>query len=69
MIIHDQGKAHLPGCAHLSVSAIQAPKFGWVLDPAPGAWRRLSVANPLQPTKGNVSLAGVSRCETCDATQ
>ncbi|GGU86507.1 hypothetical protein GCM10010211_60730 [Streptomyces albospinus] len=69
IIIHYEGKAHLPGCTHLSESAIRAPKFGWVTDPAAGAWRRLSASAPLRPTQGNISLAGVSRCETCDATQ
>ncbi|GAA2621549.1 hypothetical protein Stube_04790 [Streptomyces tubercidicus] len=69
IIVHDSGKAHLPGCAHLSDSRIQAPKFGWVTASASGTWRRLSESNPLKVTEGNTELAGISRCRTCDATQ
>lgn len=67
IIVSPAGNAHLPGCGHLEDSEIAAPKFGWVQDPVPGAWGRISEGNPLQATKGNADRVAVRRCESCDA--
>lgn len=69
IIIHASGKAHLPGCTHIIPGDIRPPRYGWVLAPSPGAWRRLSPSSPLRGTGGNTERVAVSRCETCDATQ
>ncbi|MFD7700327.1 hypothetical protein [Streptomyces caelestis] len=69
IIIHASGKAHLPGCTHIVPADIRPPRYGWVLAPSPGAWRRLAPSSPLRATQGNTERAAVSRCESCDATQ
>ncbi|MFF7456405.1 hypothetical protein [Kitasatospora sp. NPDC008115] len=69
IIVHESGKAHLPGCTHIVPADVRPPVYGWVLDPAPGAWRRLSGSGPLRATGGNTRRAAVSRCQTCDATR
>ncbi|MFB9348590.1 hypothetical protein ACFFUA_14150 [Streptomyces heliomycini] len=69
IIIHASGKAHLPGCTHIVPADIRPPRYGWVLTPSPGAWRRLAPSSPLRATEGNTERAAVSRCESCDATQ
>ncbi len=69
IIIHASGKAHLPGCGHIVPADIRPPLYGWVLDPSPGAWRRLAPSSPLGATRGNTARVAVSRCMTCDATQ
>ncbi|MCX4448272.1 hypothetical protein [Streptomyces sp. NBC_01789] len=69
IIIHASGKAHLPGCMHIAPDDIRPPRYGWVLTPSPGSWRRLAASSPLRATKGNTERAAVSRCESCDATQ
>ncbi|MFF2348496.1 hypothetical protein ACFVVL_01825 [Kitasatospora sp. NPDC058115] len=69
IIVHESGKAHLPGCTHIVPADVEPPVYGWVLDPVPGAWRRLSESSPLRATGGNTGRVAVSRCRTCDATQ
>ncbi|MFF2660300.1 hypothetical protein ACFVUH_23460 [Kitasatospora sp. NPDC058032] len=69
IIIHTSRKAHLPGCPHIVPADVQPPVYGWVLDPAPGAWRRLSDSGPLHATAGNLKRSAVSRCQDCDAGQ
>ncbi|MFJ4826088.1 hypothetical protein ACIP5L_22740 [Streptomyces bacillaris] len=65
IIISEAGNAHYPGCNHLSDSEIRAPKFGWVTDPAPNAWRLIAEERPLHATQGNVDRIAVRRCQTC----
>ncbi|WP_250302517.1 hypothetical protein [Streptomyces sp. A 4/2] len=69
IIVHASGKAHLPGCTHIEPADIRPPRYGWVITPSPGAWRRLAPSHPLRATQGNLERAAVSRCESCDATQ
>ncbi|MET8704375.1 hypothetical protein ABZW10_36800 [Kitasatospora sp. NPDC004723] len=69
IIIHASRKAHLPGCPHIVPADVQPPVYGWVLDPAPGAWRRLSDSGPLHATAGNLKRSAVSRCQDCDASR
>ncbi|MFF8771948.1 hypothetical protein [Kitasatospora sp. NPDC015120] len=69
IIVHGSGKAHLPGCMHIVPADVRPPVYGWVTDPAPGAWRRLSDSSPLRATGGNTERLAVSRCQSCDATQ
>ncbi|MFB7460963.1 hypothetical protein [Streptomyces sp. NPDC056188] len=66
ILISPAGCAHLPGaCDHLTESLIKAPNWGWIPDPAPGLWNRLSESAPVIATAGNTDRRATRRCSTC----
>jgi hypothetical protein len=69
IFIHHRRLAHLPGaCGHLSETDVTEDnrKWGWIRNPDPGAWRRLSESSPLAATEGNTDLVATGRCKHCD---
>ncbi|WP_345042515.1 hypothetical protein [Streptomyces sannanensis] len=60
--------AHLPGaCAHLTEELVKAPRWGWIPDPPPGLWDRLSSGYPATATEGNTARQAIRRCEECQS--
>ncbi|GGR06358.1 hypothetical protein GCM10010251_22640 [Streptomyces aurantiogriseus] len=60
--------AHRPGwCDHMTEDDVQPPRWGWIPDPPPGLWERLSSASPATATAGNPRRRAVRRCTTCEA--
>ncbi|GFH39464.1 hypothetical protein SCWH03_57320 [Streptomyces pacificus] len=61
--------AHLPGaCTHVEEDYVRAPRWGWIPDPAPGLWDRLSNSSPATATAGNTARTAIRRCEECQTT-
>ncbi|GAA3724318.1 hypothetical protein GCM10022205_05390 [Spinactinospora alkalitolerans] len=67
MLISPTRHAHRPGCTHLSISDITPPVWGWISDPDPHLWARLSEEHPVHATEGNTARYATKRCQTCDA--
>jgi hypothetical protein len=66
ILISPAGCAHLPGaCDHLTESLIKAPAWGWIPEPEPGLWSRLSESAPAVATAGNTARQATRRCSTC----
>lgn len=69
ILIKRSGKAHVPGaCDHMWEDDVQSPAWGWILDPQPGLWDRISESNPAVATGGCVGLSATSRCDSCMGT-
>lgn len=52
ILISSRRMAHLPGaCDHMSESDVVAPAWGWVRQPDPGAWDRISESTPFPPPR------------------
>jgi hypothetical protein len=69
ILIKQNGKAHVPGaCDHMTEDEVRPPKWGWILDPSPGDWGRISEGSPAIATGGNAQLRATSRCMTCMGT-
>jgi hypothetical protein len=69
ILIKQNGKAHVPGaCDHMTEDEVRPPKWGWILDPSPGDWGRISESSPAIATEGNAQLRATSRCMTCMGT-
>ncbi|MDA8371612.1 MAG: hypothetical protein M0026_17350 [Nocardiopsaceae bacterium] len=66
ILISRRRVAHRPGCTHQSDSEIAAPVWGWILDPDPQLWRRISEGTPAHATHGNTQRYAVKRCQSCD---
>jgi hypothetical protein len=66
ILISPRGIAHRPGCMHQSDSEVKAPKWGWITDPDPELWRRLSEGSPARATHGNTERIATLRCQSCD---
>ncbi|OOC54255.1 MULTISPECIES: hypothetical protein [Nocardiopsis] len=67
ILISPRGVAHRPGCLHQSESEVKAPLWGWITDPDPRLWRRLSAGSPARATHGNTERVATRRCRSCDA--
>lgn len=66
ILISPMRYAHLPGaCTHVTEEYVTAPRWGWIPDPPPGLWDRLSISNPATATEGNTARQAVQRCEEC----
>lgn len=56
ILIKQGGKAHVPGaCDHMTEDEVRPPKWGWILDPSPGDWDRISEGSPAVATGGTRS--------------
>lgn len=53
---------------HMTEDEVRPPKWGWILDPSPGDWDRISEGSPAIATGGNAQLRATSRCMTCMGT-
>ncbi len=61
--------AHLPGaCTHVTEELVKPPRWGWIRDPAPGLWDRLSSTSPAVATEGNTGRRATRRCEECQTS-
>jgi hypothetical protein len=67
ILISPRGVAHRPGCLHQSDSEIKAPLWGWIPEPDPQLWRRLSEGSPARATHGNTERVATRRCQSCDS--
>jgi len=67
ILISPRRVAHRPGCTHQSDSQITPPAWGWILDPDPHLWRRISATHPARATHGNTDRYAVRRCRDCDS--
>ena len=67
ILISPRRIAHRLGCTHQSDSEIAAPLWGWIIDPDPHLWRRISPTNPARATHGNTDRSAVRRCQSCDS--
>ncbi|MFB8053521.1 hypothetical protein ACFVVB_20090 [Streptomyces californicus] len=66
ILIKQNGKAHIAGaCDHMTEDEVLAPRWGWIIDPAPGQWGRINATAPAMATGGNTSLSAASRCLDC----
>ena len=69
ILISHRGYAHMPGaCTHVSEEYVTAPRWGWIPNPPPGLWGRLSSSYPAVATEGNTARQAVRRCEECEGT-
>lgn len=67
ILVSPRGVAHRPGCLHQSDSEIQAPLWGWISNPEPQLWRRISEGSPTRATHGNTERVATRRCQSCDS--
>ncbi|WP_234401976.1 hypothetical protein [Thermobifida halotolerans] len=67
ILISPRRYAHRPHCGHLSVPDIAPPVWGWITDPDPHLWRRISEEHPVRATEGNTERLATRRCQDCDA--
>lgn len=67
ILISPTGYAHLPGCTHLTEELVKAPRWGWISEPSPGLWDRLSSSYPATATEGNTARQATRRCEECQS--
>lgn len=66
ILISPRKVAHRLGCTHQSDSEITAPLWGWIIDPDPHLWRRISESAPARATHGNTDRSATRRCQSCD---
>ncbi|WP_241661387.1 hypothetical protein [Thermomonospora catenispora] len=70
ILISRQNMAHIPGaCGHMTEEHVRDPDngWGWIPDPDPGLWHRISPANPARATEGDTSRVATTRCSSCAA--
>lgn len=68
ILISPKQVAHRPGwCDHMTEDDVQPPRWGWIPNPPPGLWERLSSASPATATAGNPRRRAVRRCTDCEA--
>jgi hypothetical protein len=68
LLISSKNMAHIPGaCSHHTEDDVLNPAngWGWISNPAPDLWRRITPDNPVPATHGNTSRAATSRCSDC----
>ncbi|POX47694.1 hypothetical protein C3488_22900 [Streptomyces sp. Ru72] len=66
MLVSPRGYAHIPGaCVHY-VESPEDAAWGWIPNPAPGRWARISEHEPAQATAGNTALSAKRRCPDCE---
>nr|WP_330156294.1 hypothetical protein [Nocardiopsis umidischolae] len=51
---------------HQNDNEVTAPQWGWIPEPDPQLWRRISEGNPAQATHGNTARVATRRCQSCD---
>lgn len=60
--------AHTPGgCTHMTESDVLRPgsHWGWITDPPPGLWTRISDTHPATATGGRLGTTADRRCRHC----
>lgn len=70
LLISKDKVAHVPGaCDHFTEENVLDPRngWGWIPDPDPGTWSRISESTPARATGGNTSRAAIRRCLSCSA--
>ncbi|RKS73191.1 hypothetical protein BZB76_3881 [Actinomadura pelletieri DSM 43383] len=68
LLISSRNMAHVPGaCSHIAEDDVLNPEsgWGWIPDPDPALWDRISADHPVPATEGNTSRAAVVRCADC----
>lgn len=66
ILISSRKMAHLPGaCDHMTEADVAIPSWGWIRNPEPGVWDRISAGNPVQATGGNLQRVATTRCSSC----
>ncbi|MEV5704482.1 hypothetical protein [Actinoallomurus sp. NPDC052274] len=71
LLISSRNMAHVPGaCEHMTEEQVLNPEngWGWIPNPDPALWDRISAGHPVQATEGDTSRAARSRCKDCAAT-
>ncbi|MCO5968956.1 RcnB family protein [Actinoallomurus soli] len=71
LLISSRNIAHVPGaCTHMTEEQVLDPEngWGWIPDPHPALWDRVSAEHPAQATEGDTSRVAKARCESCAAT-
>jgi len=66
ILVSPRGVAHRPGCMHQNDNEVTAPLWGWIPEPDPQLWRRISKGTPAQATHGNTKRVATRRCQSCD---
>ncbi len=69
VLISKEKKAHIPGaCTHFTESDVLEPQngWGWIADPAPGTWARITQSCPAKATAGNLARYAIERCQDCE---
>ncbi|MFD3683872.1 hypothetical protein ACFWTE_03470 [Nocardiopsis sp. NPDC058631] len=51
---------------HQNDSEVRAPQWGWIPEPDPQLWRRISEGTPARATHGNTARSAERRCRSCD---
>ncbi|GAA4227921.1 hypothetical protein GCM10022254_16760 [Actinomadura meridiana] len=68
LLISSRNMAHIPGaCNHVTEEYVLNPAngWGWIPDPDPAIWDRISTDHPARATEGDTSRAAVVRCTDC----
>lgn len=71
LLISSRNMAHIPGaCDHVTEEYVLDPNngWGWILNPNPAMWDRISTSTPAKATEGDTSRAATIRCSSCSAT-
>ena len=68
ILISPRQMAHLPeACGYLTESNMTTPAWGWIPNPDPGLWDRISAAYPVRATEGDRRLTAIIRCSECSS--
>jgi hypothetical protein len=70
LLISSRNMAHIPGaCDHVTEDYVLDPEngWGWISNPDPALWDRISADHPAQATEGDTSRAATVRCSDCAA--
>jgi hypothetical protein len=70
LLISSRNMAHIPGsCDHVTEEYVLNPDngWGWISNPDPALWDRISARHPAQATEGDTSRAATVRCSDCAA--
>ena len=68
LLISSRNMAHIPGaCDHVTEEYVLNPDngWGWIPNPDPALWDRISAGHPAQATEGDTSRAATVRCSDC----
>jgi hypothetical protein len=71
LLISSRNVAHIPGaCSHMTEEDVLGRDngWGWIPNPDPALWHRISTDHPVQATEGDTSRAAKDRCSTCAAS-
>lgn len=70
LLISSRNMAHIPGaCDHVTEEYVLNPDngWGWIPDPDPALWDRISAEHPARATEGETSRVAKVRCSDCAA--